>query len=257
MKYIFFVFATSVIFSGCIERPKNLDTAATPNVSAKPLDTIQSAPAKIDAKPALLETAFIKGTKDKVKDLNFDLYGITIGNIKITSGIILACDPYLIDEYGEPFTQLFPIGEFPVQLSIAHLENKGETVAFARIKFSDEPVAKWEYALLKGQKQAPVGTGHDLGYVIDAGFGIFVDKKAIDSLERKEISRISEDIYKKINQDYQKGWSADMYKFGDDNLAAFSSGFGDGRYSTYIGFDASGKPCRLVTDFALFDWRNK
>jgi hypothetical protein len=254
MKYVLFTFTIiSISLCSCLEKPKH-NKAATATLQNQPLDTIQSNPATISAQPALLETAFIKGTKNKIKNLEFTLYGINIGKIKITSGYIVACDPFLIDQYGHPFTQQFPTGEFPIQLSIAYLEKKGETVAMARIKFSDEPVAKWEYALLEGQKKAPIGQGDDIGYVVDAGYGIFVDKNAIDSLPAKELAKLSRDIYKQINQKYSKGWSADMYSFGnDDNLAAFTSGFGDGRYASYVGFDSNGKPCRLVTDFALFD----
>jgi hypothetical protein len=46
-----------------------------------------------------------------------------------------------------------------------------------------------------------------------------------------------------------------MYNFGKHNLAVFTTGLGDGCYNTYIGFDAKGQPCRLLTDFAIFDWR--
>lgn len=254
MKYILFIASMSILLSGCLEKPKAPATV-NENSSAQPFDTIQFVPANINAKPVLLETAFIKGTKDKIKSLAFEMYGITLGKIKITSGKIIACDPFLIDQYGQPFTQQFPTGEFPVELSIARLDKKGETVAMARIKFSDEPVAKWEYALLKDQKKAPIGQGDDIGYVVDAGYGIFVDQKAIDSLPGKELAQLSRDIYKQINKKYSKGWSADMHSFGNDNnLAAFTSGFGgDGRYASYVGYDASGKPCRLVTDFALFE----
>ena len=60
-----------------------------------------------------------------------------------------------IDEYGKPFTQVFPTGEFPVQLSVAKL-NDAETIAFARISFSEEPVVKWKFALLEGQLPIPL-----------------------------------------------------------------------------------------------------
>jgi hypothetical protein len=248
--------AICISFSACIQKPKK-QASATQNIPATPLDTIQSKPATITAQPVLFETAFIKGTKDKIKDLTFNLYGITIGNIKITSGRIIACDPFLTQEYGKPFTQAFPTGEFPVQLSIAHLEKKGETIAFARIKFSDEPVAKWEFALLKDQKPIPVGGEEKHGYAVDAGRGTFMDEEALNALDKKTAGNMGHEIYKQTNKNYRNGWNATIYDFDNYNLAAFTSGFGDGRYSTYIGFDASGKPCRLLTDFALFDWKKK
>ena len=64
-------------------------------------------------------------------------------------------------------------------------------------------------------------------------------------------------VYKEMEKHTHYDWRYAMYDFGQHNLAAFTSGFGDGRYSTYIGFAANGKPCRLITDFGLFDWRKK
>lgn len=37
------------------------------------------------------------------------------------------------------------------------------------------------------------------------------------------------------------------------DIAVFSSGWGDGFYFGHWGFDAEGCPCALVTDFGLFD----
>ena len=138
MKYI--LIALTLLSCNSINRKNSL------TISTEPVDTIQSRPAKLDAQPLLFEAAFIKGTTHKVKNATVNLYGITIGKLKITSGYIVACDPGHIDEYGIPFTQAFPKGEFPVQLAIAKVENE-ETIAFARISFSEEPVAKWEFAL--------------------------------------------------------------------------------------------------------------
>ena len=37
----------------------------------------------------------------------------------------------------------------------------------------------------------------------------------------------------------------------ETNLAYFSSGIGDGGYPVYVGYDAAGKPTRVVVDFLL------
>jgi hypothetical protein len=47
------------------------------------------------------------------------------------------------------------------------------------------------------------------------------------------------------------------FNFKDIHIIAFSSGLGDGRYSTYIGYDENSKPCRLLTDFDIVDWLKK
>jgi hypothetical protein len=226
--------------------------------STEVLDTIKSTPPKIIAAPDLFETAFMKGTTQKGKSANANLYGITIGKIKVISGQIIACDPLHIDEYGKPFTQVFPTGEFPVQLSIAEVGGE-ETAAFARINFSDEPVVNWQLAVTEGQKPLPVDDEEIHGYSVDAGVGIFMDLESTKALDTKRIWDLESkhELFKEMDKHYHGGWRYTMYNFGQHNLAAFTTGIGDGRYATYIGFDATGKPCRLVTDFRLFDWKKK
>ena len=253
LTYIFIAF----ILLGCKNVFKQKDR---PKVSAEILDTIKLVPARIVAAPVLLETAYIKGTIQKGNTANINLYGVTIGKLKIATGHIIACDPLHMDEYGKPFTQVFPMGEFPVQLSIAEVAGE-ETVAFARIKFSEEPVARWELALLEGEQPLPVGGKEIHGYGVDAGIGIFMDQEALKNLSQDQLLEMEEKIYTDIlaemDKHYHVDWKYAMFNFRNQNLAAFTTGIGDGRYASYIGFDAAGKPCRLVTDFGLFDWKKK
>ena len=253
MKYIFI--ALVLLSCNNIVERRN-----APKLAVEVLDTIGTVPAIVVAKPALFETAFIKGTTEKGKSANINLYGITIGKINVTSGQIIACDPLHIDEYGLPFTQLFPVGEFPVQLSIAKVAQE-ETVAFARINFSDEPVVRWQLALLKDQKPMPVGSDEPHGFGVDAGIGIYMDQSAIKAMTQEQLTEIEEgiskDILKEMEKHYHYDWKYAMYNVGQSKLAAFTTGLGDGRYATYIGFDAKGNPCRLIADFGLFDWKQK
>ena len=227
-----------------------------PVLSTEKLDTIQSLP-PVTATPAILETAFIKGTTHTtVNDKTFYLYGINIGKLKITSGRLIACDPLHVDEYGIPFTQVFPTGEFPVQLSIAKLD-KEESIAFARISFSDEPVVRWEFALQAGQQPMAVGSKKMHGFSVDGGTALFMDETGKKVLDRKTVEDMDAAVFKEMDKHYHFDWRYALYNFGDHNLAAFSTGFGDGYFGTYIGFDAAGKPCRFVTDFNVVDWKQK
>jgi hypothetical protein len=246
VKYIIL----SCIFLSCTHR--NHDDSE--KISHEPLDTIKSIPPKIITAPALFETAFVKGTSAKVNGATFHLYGITIGNLNVESGHIIACDPLHIDEYGKPFTQLFPIGQFPVQLSIAKYENQ-ELIAFVRINFSDQPVQKWELALLEGQKPLPLYATEIHGFSVDAGVGIYIDEEAKKALEKTNSRVLDSALFKEMDKHYHHTWRYDMYEFAKHNLASFTTGLGDGRYASYIGLDANGKPCRLLTDFNLFKWR--
>ena len=45
-----------------------------------------------------------------------------------------------------------------------------------------------------------------------------------------------------------------VHAFGRHNLAIFSTGYGDGCYSTFIGFNKQGKVCQLLIDFGIINW---
>ena len=248
MRYILFAFTVGWCSCGGIDRQ---DSGI---ISTAPLDTVKTRPANLDARPLLFEAAFIPGTTHKVKDSVVRLYATTIGKLKITSGRIVACDPGHIDEYGIPFTQEFPRGEFPVQLAIAKL-GYDETIAYARINFSDESVQRWEFALQKGQAPLPVGGKEMHGYSVDLGIGMFADEDAAKAIDKTNLTSLDAALYKEMDKNYRNDWRFTMHSFGAHNLAAFSSGFGDGYYATYIGFDAQNKPCRLLTDFGFFHWK--
>ena len=248
MKYILIAFT----LISC----NNIDFNRDPAVSDKPLDTIQSASPKIIAFPRLFENAFIKGTTEQGKDATVSFYGVNIGKLKIPTGSLIACDPMHIDEYGIPFTQQFPTGEFPVQLAVARLKDE-ERIAFARINFSDEPVVRWEFALKEGNKPLPITSEEGPGYSVDASVGVFIDAAASKALNLDHVTRMDTGIYTELDKNYRHTWRYAMFNFGNHNLATFTSGFGDGFYSSYIGYDADGKPCRLLTDFGLFEWRDR
>ncbi|MEO8405533.1 MAG: DUF4241 domain-containing protein [Chitinophagaceae bacterium] len=200
--------------------------------------------------PAIFEAAFVNGTKSKQDDFILNFYTSDIGNINIESGKIIACDPVTLRD-ALPFAYEFPIGSFPVQLGIAKAEND-QRVAFSRIVFSQNRVAKWEVALKAGQKPLLITDSTIYCYGVDAGEGLFIDSigaPVINQLDESQWGGIFINKYE-VAED-ANGF---IYQFGNHSLASFSTGMGDGCYSTYIGLDSVGKPCRLLTDFGLVDW---
>lgn len=252
IKYILVI----LVFSSCTGISGKKNTGKV--ISAEKLDTIKTVPQKYDAQPVIFEKAFIQGSKEKIKQSEVFLYGVNIGNIKTASGSIIACDPMLFEEYGKPFTQVFPTGEFRVELSIAKFEAKGELVAFARIRFNDNPVERWELALLEGQKPQAVGTPDSHAFIVDNSLACFIDKDALKALNSNKELPFGKALHEEMNKHYRPSWQYALFNFGNHNMAAYTPGFGgDAYYSTYIGFDGEGKPCRLLTDFNVFEWWKK
>ena len=251
MKRLFPLLLLVLLIGSCNNKPTKDDPK--PVYSKEQLDTIVSRPIPIITKPEIFEKAFIKGSQAMSNGVMFDLFGFNIGKLKISSGRIISCDPWLMDEYAKPYKDSFPIGNFPMQLSLARLKDV-ELVAFARILFSDQPVVRWSNALLPGQENKPIGGKEIIGYHVDAQLGLFMDQAAYQALQKDTVNNRRTVILKATSTHKHEGWRYGIYEYENQNLAVFTSGIGDGRYANYIGYDANGKICRLLTDFAIFNW---
>jgi hypothetical protein len=250
----------AILFASCGNNSNNDWTSSFENekISTEKPDTLKITAYPVTANPEIFETAFFHGTVAQMDTFNIELYSVSIGKLSIESGKLIACDPIVMHDV-KPFLQNFPIGEFPVQLSIAKIDND-ERVAFARISFSDNPVTKWEFALHEGQKKIPIDSETFYGYGVDSGIGLFIDKDAKDAFD--DLSNNDQNIWvdvfsKEMAKNYRNTWQYILYKFDDHSLASFSTGYGDGTYATYVGYDEKGNVCRLLTDFEIVDWLGK
>lgn len=198
--------------------------------------------------PPVFEAAFIAGTKVLQGEMAYTFYKYDVGSIKIESGKIIAGDPIVMHD-ASPFTELFPIGRFPVHLALAKTKDD-ERVAFSRIVFSENPIVRWEYALKKGQRPISIKDTSIYCYGVDAGIGLFIDSVANYYFNQKKASDW-EAVFIEDDKLIRRGY---MHEFEGHNLATFTTGYGDGCYATYIGFDKGGRACQLLTDFGLVAW---
>jgi hypothetical protein len=257
MKYLIPI----LFFLSCKNFPKNNIVAQSTNTSiaTERLDTLKNIFYSVASKPEIFETAFFENAKANMDSLPINFYSVEIGKLNIESGKIIACDPIVIRD-AKPFTQTFPTGKYSVQLAIAKIKDD-ERAAFSRILFSDTPVTKWEFALQNGQKQVPIDSETFYGYGVDAGIGLFIDEQARESfmqLYEKNANAWDKVFTKEMSKHYRNTWQYLVYDFDGHNLASFSTGYGDGTYATYVGYDAKGNICKLLTDFGLIDWwKNK
>lgn len=198
--------------------------------------------------PAILEAAFLPGTTAKQATDTYTFTTVELGKLGVPTGKLLAADPIMMSA-GAAFTQQFPIGEFPVQLALAHAGNN-TGVGYARIVFSPDRVARWQLALLPGQKPLALKDSSFYCYPVDSGMGVFVDSLANQRFETGSANWNDTFIKKTSPIDY----TGYIHRFAGYSLATFRTGAGDGCYPTYIGFDAKGRVCRLLTDFGFVAW---
>lgn len=188
---------------------------------------------------------------------------IEIGKLIVKSGRICAADPFVALSDMKPFDQDVPSGEFAVRLAVGFHpagEVKDNRVSFARVDFSNAAVVRWSLAVIDGQDIGSLKEGEIFGYGVDAGTGSFFDPRAGQS------ANALHDADPNAWEAWQTEGEANgpkvigpysfvlMQPMGDTNVAMFSSGWGDGFYSSWFGFDAEGKVAALVTDFNTIDW---
>ena len=201
------------------------------------------------------------GGSKKAETVPFKTFDI--GRLIIKSGQICAADPFVGIGATKPFTQAVPNGTFPVRLAVGfHPAGtvKDNRVAFARVDFSSAPVVRWSQALIEGQDPATLKPGEMFGYPVDAGTGSFYDPAA----NAAALALLARDP--NATEAWQKDGQANgpkvigpysfvlMQPLGDVNVAMFHSGWGDGFYASYFGYDAQGNVAALVTDLATIDW---
>ena len=192
-----------------------------------------------------------------------------IGELILTSGRIVACDPLIVPETRYPLKKTVAPGHYPVIVSVADFQPIGNSrFACAMLQFSDVPAVRWEAALVNepGVSQ----TDDQTCYGVDSGTGCFVDCDAAEILknlgslevvdpEKDEFvmfcNRVIAEMEKNSFGDYPllAGWAnMRVSDYTGANIIAFSSGWGDGSYPSFWGYDASENLTSLVTDFGVF-----
>lgn len=180
---------------------------------------------------------------------------VEIGTIEILSGKIVASDP-LVEPDAPAFDKITPKGSFPVQL----LVDDHDEIAFAQIVFNNNPVVRVEMATLEGQSLDALEEGFIYGYPVDSGLGCFMDLEAgklLTAANDELFDKDPESNYYDAVIDAELGENAHCdhrpSKDSKLNVLMFQTGWGDGVYASYWGFDAAGKIVTLVTDFGLVD----
>lgn len=179
-----------------------------------------------------------------------------LGRLKIVSGKIVACDPLLFHK--KTFEQTVPIGEYPLFVWFDE-ENQ---IAAAELKLAESTPVRWEMAIKPGQKIEELKEGEIFGYPVDTGLGCFADVEAIINLEKIEAElaeELGEDfisLYDDLVEDVliqnDDVWgNLEVCKNSGLNIIMFNSGYGDGFYASYWGFDEEDRIVSLVTDFNI------
>jgi hypothetical protein len=189
-----------------------------------------------------------------------------LGQLYLPSGRLIACDPAILEDL--PFAQAFPPGAYPVDVVIMHIEEHSSPlrslwfqlwrrppqdirIALAAVVFQEAVPTRWEPAYISGQLQRH-SERDTYSYSVDSASGCFMDRRAAQTIVTKEL-----DVFEALdvvteNPADQPMWIDLHFRQAEPlNIIAFSSGWGDGHYSSYIGYTDDNTVARVVTDFAV------
>jgi hypothetical protein len=179
----------------------------------------------------------------------------SLGDLITPTGQLIACDPLTAIEPASFARRVAP-GRYPVIASVAALANDDQRVACAMLRLSDAPVVRWEMARLEGQDTIELQEGEFFGYPVDAGVGCFMDSQAAAALDAhyESDARYDEALIDALEANQADTWdhaNVTLDEASGANIIMFTSGWGDGVYASYWGYDASDMPVCLVTDFCV------
>ena len=191
------------------------------------------------------------------------------GELNIPTGKIIVGDPMISIYDKDPFKREVLPGKYPVIACIAKTGESGDRYAVVKLEISKNRAVKWELALTAKQHLEDLKGDETFGFPVDAGLGCFVD------VQTRDLFNQYDEAFTKKNKNwniYTEVLAAEFKKNAIDqndpndagnwvnfylpnkpalNIIMFSSGYGDGYYSSYWGLDDKGQVCSLVIDFGV------
>ena len=177
------------------------------------------------------------------------------GRLKLKTGRIVASDPILLYD-DECYSEHVKPGEYAVNIYVGKAGNRKKQTVAAEIRINDVEPVKWEMALLKGESSK--GFGHDefMGYEVENGLGCFMDEKVMEMLDimgEDELNEYEARIKDAVRNSDCSCADIVMDEKSGINIIVFASGWNEGTFPTYCGFDKNGKLSRFVTDFMVIE----
>jgi hypothetical protein len=219
--------------------------------------------------------SFLKAYSDfneyfSAKELyNRKLHHIDMGKVNFPTGEIIVCDPLTyLDRESEPYFTKVPTGNFPVDTLVVEVEEDHFRYAATRIRFSEKTAVKHMEALLGYEDLTELGEDEYFGFTVESGLATIVDVATRDQFcdfvnrwdyENDEDKNLYDDFFMaEFEKSYQEkpsfqreggDWINIKIPNSDADLPMIQTGFGDGTYPVYFGFDENNEVCEIVLQF--------
>ena len=192
------------------------------------------------------------------------------GPVSLPDGRVLVRDPLVyLQEDAAPYFLRVPAGEYATEACVV-LPDEGDCARYAavRIRFGPEAAVSFTEALIGHEDLSSIEAAGDyFGFNVDAGLACVADTVtqaafcafARDWYAEHPGQNLYDDYFAALFQQsylaapqYQRpggDWLNWRIPGTDYHLPMFQSGFGDGTYPVYFGFDAQERICQLVVQF--------
>ena len=193
---------------------------------------------------------------------------LDIGAVHFPSGMIFACDPLVELEDTPPFIQTIPAGTYPVKICVVPSEKYGDRYACVKVEVSREKPVRYELGMTgKEDLDEELDEDEYFGFGVDAGMGCVADIQTQAAFKTYWAKRLEEDpdidpyndLFCDLLEENAKACPKYQLSHGDwlnwtvpdtdCNLPIFASGWGDGYYPVYFGYDAKGEVCAVYVRF--------
>lgn len=180
---------------------------------------------------------------------------VEAGKLKLTTGKIVATDPILMYD-DESYSLNVAPNTYPVNIYVGKTEKRKSQTILAELKFNDNIPVKWELALYKGENSKAFGHDEFMGYEVENGLGCFMDQHVMELLDvmgEDELENYEKEIKTKVRHSETTCADIIVDKKTNSNIIVFATGWNQGVFPTYYGFDKNNKLARLVTDFMVIE----
>ena len=194
---------------------------------------------------------------------------LDLGFASFPTGNVIVRDPlcyFRPDE--QPFLQKIPSGTYSVTACVVK-PDEGDCARYAAVKLtvSDNVAVRFEEALIGHENLDSCEPGSYFGFNVDAGLATIADIKTRDAFHDyftkwyKEnpdgnnyddyFAALFADSYRKKPQYQREGgdWINWTVPNTDLQMPLFQSGFGDGCYPVYFGYDNNDNVCCIIIEF--------
>jgi hypothetical protein len=193
---------------------------------------------------------------------------LDMGFLTFPTGKILVADPLVyLDRDSKPYFLTTPMGAFPLKAAVVELEADHYRYAAVMVKFNDNLALDFISALTGDENFDDLKEDYFFGFNVDAGLATIVDIKTRDaysdfidawSKDNPDGSPYDDLFAEEFSKSYEKNpefqrkdgdWINFPIPNTDLSVPMFQTGFGDGSYPVYFGYDIDGNICQLVIHF--------